>query len=626
MDTQQYCFGDFELDLGSQQLRRLGVPVHLERRPFELLVLLVTRHGQLVTRDEVIRQLWPGNVVIEFDTGLNTLVRKVRKALGDSPDAPTFIETVSGRGYRFIAPATQRGAAHADQPPATFDAKETTVDDPEKRPRNPLPRTTLVAVIVLAIAALGITVWRNAGNETQEIRLAVLPFENLTGQSDLDYLASGLADDTATSMSQIDLQDLAIIGGVSAQAVTRSALPLQEIGRAHDIDYFVRSSLRQEGSRVRVTAHLIRVADSTQVWSATFDRELTNVLGLQRELSIAIAEQVRQRLSPEVAAAIAQRQTQNAEAYRLYLKGRHEWTRFRPSSISDALQFYQQAVGEDPHYALAWAGIAHALITAPVTAGRASGEVYDAALDALQHALEYGPNLAETQHALGSFLFFMDWKWQEAESAARRAVALDPNNAMATMFLGIVLSLRGNHVDAAAMLQRARQLDPLFALMFANSSNVALAAGDAEAALEFARQAIAIDPEFWAGHYYLAESNSALGNVDDALSAYAVAERLRGNRPIAAKGYLLATLGRTDEARDVLAELMSRPGDREPAAYGMALVFTGLGEIDEAFVWLERAVSARSTAAMALPYDTRLEPLHSDPRYDALVARCGCWP
>ncbi len=626
MEAQKYCFGEFELDLDAQQLRRLGEPVHLERRPFDLLVLLVTNHGRLVPRDDVVRQLWPDNVIIEFDTGLNTLVRKVRKALGDSSDAPTFIETVSGRGYRFVAPVTTPEAATEKPSPLSADGSQTAAHvRPKRRWRIPAI-ASIVAIVVLAAGVIGFGVWRSANDEPQGIRLAVLPFENLTGKSELDYLASGLADDTATSMSQIDLPNLAILGGVSSRAVTRSALPMQEIGRAHGIDYFVQSSLRQEDTRVRVTARLIRVADSEQVWSATFDRELTNVLGLQRELSVAIAEQVRQRLSPDVAATIEHRQTQNPEAYRLYLKGRHEWTRFRPSSVPRAVQFYEQAVAEDPRYALAWAGIAHAYTTAPVTAGRSKNEVYDAALDALQHALEYGPDLAETQQALASFRFFMEWKWDEAETAIRRAVELDPNSAMAHMFLGIVLTHRGSHVEAAAMLQRARQLDPLFALMFANSSYVALAAGDAQAALEYAKQAVAIDPEFWAGHSHLASAHSALGNFDEAMQAFTAAERLFGGTSFAGKGYLLAQHGHTEEARKVLAELMLLQDGDESMAHGIAIVHAGLGEADQAFAWLERSVAARSAGAIGMPYDPRFRSLHADPRYEALVERCGCGP
>ncbi len=621
METQKYNFGDFELDLGAQQLRRQGEPVHLERRPFDLLVLLVTNHGRLVPRDDVVRKLWPDNVIIEFDTGLNTLVRKVRRALGDSSDAPRFIETVSGRGYRFIAPVTM---PDEKMPAPPVEARTVTGIRQERRWRAPVIAS--VIVVALATVVLGLHAWWSDNDDPAGIRLAVLPFENLTGSSELDYLASGLADDTATSMSQIDLPNLAILGGVSSRAVTRSALPMQEIGHVHDIDYFVQSSLRLEGTRLRVNSRLIRVADSEQVWSATFDRELTNVLGLQRELSIAIAEQVRQRLSPAVAAAIEHRQTQNPEAYRLYLKGRHEWTRFRPSSIPKAVQFYEQAVAEDPRYALAWAGIAHAYITAPVTAGRSQAEVHDAALEALQYALEYGPDLAETQLALASFRFFMEWKWDEAEAAIRRAVELDPNSAMAHMFLGIVLTHIGSHVEAAAMFQRARQLDPLFALMFANSSYAAWAAGDPQSALEYAKQAVAIDPEFWAGHSYLGNAHSALGNFDAAMQAFIAAERLFGGASSAGKGYLLAQHGHVEQARQVLTELVSRQDANESMAYSIAVVLTGLGEIDDALSWLERSVAARSAGAIGMPYDPRFASLHADPRYQALVARCGCGP
>lgn len=275
---QKYRFGEFELDLDAVQLRRLGVPVKLERRPLDLLILLVRQHGHLVARESIVAELWPKNVIIDFDSGLNTLVRKVRSALGDDPDNPRFIETIPGRGYRFIARIS-------DDPPSAAQGRPT---------GRRLRYTALVVGLGLAIViGFGLRTLEFGGDA--DIRIAVLPFDNLTGSSDFAYLASGLAEETSTSLAQIDPDNVAVIGMISSRAFARTEMPLRQIGRDFDVDYVIASSLRLDRSIIRVTSQLIRVSDSEQLWSASFDRELTNVLGLQREISIAIAEQVRMR-------------------------------------------------------------------------------------------------------------------------------------------------------------------------------------------------------------------------------------------------------------------------------------------------------------------------------------------
>ncbi|MDX1498726.1 MAG: winged helix-turn-helix domain-containing protein [Woeseiaceae bacterium] len=616
-DTRIFRFGEFELDLDAHQLRRQGEPVPMERRPLELLILLVSHRGRLVSREEIIAALWPGNVVIEFDTGLNTLVRKVRKALGDSTEAPSYIETVTGLGYRFIAPLDG---------PDRYPAGGPAVPVASNTARRTILRHAGIGILAIGLTALlTATLWQSLDRNPPEVSIAVLPFENLTGREDYDYLAAGLAEDTGTSLSRIDLPDVAVIGGMSARALTRSVLPLREIGRANDIDYFVQSSLRLDGTRIRVNSRLIRVSDSAQIWAASFDRELTNVLGLQRELSVAIAEQVRQRLSPDVAAAIDRRQTSNPEAYKLYLKGRYEWGRFLPMSVPRAVDYYRQAVGIDPEYGLAWAGIAHALVTSPITTSAEPGSVADGARTALEKAMRFAPDLAETALAEGSYYFFLESDCAAAETAARRAVALDPNSAMAHMFLGVVLSVQDQHVEAAGLLRRARELDPLFPLIFANSANLAVRAGDARSAQEFATQALAINPEFWVGYLHLGNASLALGNLESALDAYTQAVRLTdGNAAdaVASRGFVLARLGRIDEAREVLGALERKATTQYVPPHAIAIIYAGLGEDEAALRWLEKLQDERSVGALDLVKDQRFAALRTNTRFRAVVGHC----
>jgi TolB-like protein/DNA-binding winged helix-turn-helix (wHTH) protein/tetratricopeptide (TPR) repeat protein len=620
---QTYRFGDFELDLESFELKQSGQRVKLERRPLDLLALLVKQSGHMVPRDELVAALWASNVIIDFDSGLNTLVRKVRAALGDSSEAPRFIETVPGRGYRFVAPVEV--FTESEPPPRTAAPAASNSDTPSAAQSAGHWRPWLLAAsLALLLSAGAVLAWHYVDTQPAPTRIAVLPFENLTGDEELTYLASGLAEDTSTSLAKIDLDNVRVIG-VSTRALVDPALSIAEIGDRLGVDFVVLSSLRLDRTRLRVTSRLLRVADSEQVWSAGIDRELTNVLGLQRELSIAIAEQIRLRLSTDVAAAIDRRQTQSPAAYALYLKGRYEWLKLTPASIRRSLDYFEQATAEDPNYALAWAGIAFAAITSLRTADMEPAALKPIALDALHRAEQLGPDLAETQYARAYYSLFGEQDRRAAEQGARLAIKLDPNNAQAYMLLGVSLMI-DHHVEALEMMRRSRELDPMFALAFANSANVALAADDPEGALEFAKQAVAINPEFWLGHYYLGSARLKLGDVQGALQAYSDATRLSDGHSLtySARTRLLAQLGRVDEAQSLLAELTAQAARRYVPPYTLAVMSTELRDVDAALGWLDRAIEARDVNLMNLPTDARLQALHADPRFDELLGRCNC--
>lgn len=620
VDPQSYRFGDFELDLGAHQLRLRGAPVRLERRPFQLLALLVARHGLLVTREELIQALWPPRVVIDFDTGLNTLVRKVRQALGDSSDAPAFIETVPGLGYRFIAPILQNAATDPPAPPAG-----NTVEARAARPVAARHRRAVLAIAMLLVgAAVAYTALTVRNRPPPTISIAVLPFENLTQEEEFNYLAAGLAEDTSASLAQIDLTNLRIMGRASALAFADSGKTTAQIGRELGVDFVVASSLRAERPKIRITSRLVRVADNVEVWTATFDRELTSVLGLQRELSIAIAEQVRLRLSPRVNAAVARRQTLNPEAYDLYLRGRYQWSLVGPAGNRRALEFFERAIEMDPRYALAWAGIVQVLSTAPITADVEPAAVAEPAGDAMQRALEFGADLPEVQLALGYYHFWLSWDWPAAEAAFRRAATLDPNSATAHLLLGHVLSQSGDHAESRMMARRARELDPFWAMTFALSATMAFQARDYGAAVEYGRQAVAINPESWVGHLNLAQVLAELGEYDLALAAFDRAERTSGGnvKSLAFRAHDLARMGRTEEARTVIAALEARSRERYVPPYAIALIYAGLGEHDAAFEWLERAFEARDIHLVFTTVDPRWDPLRDDLRFRSLLSRC----
>ena len=296
-----------------------------------------------------------------------------------------------------------------------------------------------------------------------------------------------------------------------------------------------------------------------------------------------------------------------------------------PAAIRRAVGYYERAVDIDPEYALAWAGIAHAMATAPMTADAEPEVVHRTVRDALDRAMHSGSDLAEVQYAEGYFDYFIRWDWGAAEFAARQAVALDPNSGIAHMLLGMVLSQTGRDLEAREMLKRARELEPLFPLTFANSAWVETAAGTPSDGIEFARQAIAMSPGFWVGYYQLGNTLVALGQLDAALEAFsqAVKYSAANSGPVSARGFILARLGREEEAREILDDLTRLAENQFVPPYTFATIHVGLDEIDEAFGWLERALAVHDVHLMALPADPRVSILREDPRFESLMERSG---
>ena len=617
-------FRDFELDVAAYELRRDGRRVRLERQPMELLILLVRQRGQLVSRSEIVDALWPKDVFVDVENGVNTAIRKLRQALRDSPDAPTFIETVPGKGYRFVAPVETVPDAPPSTPPLT------SVEGPEAREqaprRNGSPR--VLAAALTAAAVIGVVLlwaWKRPTGPGARVTIAVLPFDNLNRDTQVDYLANGLTEDTIVSLGRIDPEHVSVIGRRSIVAYKGTTKSLAEIGRELGTDYLVESSLRAESSHVRITARLVRVSDQVQIWSDSFDRNASSILGLQQEISGAIAEQIRTRLSPDRRRALAQRHTRNADAYDLFLRGRHFLDQRTPDAMQGAIEAFQRATVADPAYSLAWANLALAYGSSPLNSDVDPRTVLPSLREAAARALAANPDLAEAQHALGQVDWAFEWDWPAAEAAFRRAIELDPSYSLVHLTLAHLLSQTGRHAEAEGFVRRARELDPLNPLSHALSSQVAFQAHDYAGALQHANRAIALDQEFWIGHQMRGQALEQLGNDDLALQALATAARLSGqnSKPISLTGYILARSGRTAAAKDVLEALQMASRQRYVPPYALALVHAGLGDADGAFQRLERAYDVRDVHLIFLTVDAKWDRLRQDPRFASLLTRCG---
>ena len=618
-------FGGFELDLTGYVLRRSGEVVKLGRQPMDLLILLVARPRELVSRQEIIDSLWGKDVFVDVDTGINTAISKVRQALGDASSAPAYVETVPGRGYRFIADVVPV-ADHLTTADADAGAVPT-VAPPILR-RGPAPAAVAIAVAVLAIAAAGAIVWRVNGRGAREpmappISLAVLPFETLGGSAESEYLAAGLTEETSASLAQIDPERLRVKGrALHYRGSTKSAT---EIGQELAVDYLVASTIRTEDGRVRVTVTLLRVRDQEHLWSQTYERAPASLLGLQQELSAAIAQQVRIRLSSGTARAAGVRQTQNAGAYDAYLRGRYLEGRRTPATNTEAIREYERALTLDPDYALAWARLSATFAASTLNGDAPPRDAGPRAREAAARAIGLQPQLAEAQAAAGYVAWLLDWDWPAAERAFRQSIQIDPDSGIAWRMLGHALSQSGKSVEAEAAMRRARELDPLDPTVLALSSQVAFQARQLGPAVEHARRAILLDAGFWVGHMQLGQAYAAQGNTDLALEALADAARLSGRNSKAEslRAYVLAKAGRASQARTILQALEAEARARYVPPYALALIHAGLGDRDEAFGWLERAYAARDVHLIYLGIDAKWDGFRDDPRFRDLLARCG---
>jgi DNA-binding winged helix-turn-helix (wHTH) protein/tetratricopeptide (TPR) repeat protein len=571
-----YKFGEFRIEAGKRLLLRGGALVALTPKAFDTLLHLIQNRQRVVEKDELMQAIWPDTSVEE--NNLNQNISTLRRVLGESRGENRYIATIPGKGYRFIADVEGGGA-----PPGPVQAA------PER------------------------------------VTLAVLPFENLSSDREREYLADGLTEETIAALGQIDPEHLGVIGRTSVMTYKKATKTLGEIGSELGASHLVESTLRGEGGRFRVTSKLIRVKDQVQVWTASYDGEPASVLNFQRELSAAIAEQIRLRLSPERLSALARRQTRNAEAYDLYLRGRHYWHQLTPPTTKRAVECFSRATQLDPEYALAWSGLADAYAASPINGDAPPLAMWPLAREAAARSVAAEPNLAEAQTSLGFVKFWFDWDWLVAEAAYRKAIELDPSYPMAYRMLGIALAHMGRYAEARPEMARLRELDPLLAINQALSAQVAFAGREYAAAVQFARQAVVVDPEFWIGLFQLGQAYEQSGESELALEALNKAGRFSGgnSKAISLRGYVFAKLGRANEAREVLSTLEVIARERYVPPYAMALVHAGLDESELALEWLERALAVRDVHLAFLPVDPKWDAFRGDPRFQALLKQCG---
>ncbi len=627
-----YEFGPFQLDPPERLLLCDGQPVSLTPKAFDLLLVLVDRSGHLVEKEELLRTVWPGSFIEEGN--LAVTISLLRKALNDDRGHHRYIETVSKRGYRFVAEVKRlddsalviASTRHAEESgPQTLLREVNTPSAPQRWRQR--PRTKLVGFLLfaslLALLAFGLILRREGSRQIEGSpnigSLAVLPFQTLGTNSPDKFLELGMADAVITKLANTGRITVRPTSAIQQYAGTH--LSPQEIGREQGVDAVLDGRIQRDSDRVRLTVQLIRVRDGLQLWADTFDRKFTDVFALEDALADMAAQSIRLNLTGAETLKFTKRSTENPSAYEAYMKGRYFWNKRTDTGLKKGLDYFQQAIKLDPVFAEAYVGVADSYATLGLYAVLPPKEAFPAAKEAGTRALQMDDSLAAAHATLGFINFYYDWDATVANNEFRRALAENPHYAMAHSWYGESLAAKGDYSEALAEAQRALQDDPLSMIVSSNAGWTFALAGQYDRAVETLKKAIEIDPAFPRTHFRLAELYEQRGEYALAIPEFEQAVQLSAGDPYyeGSLGHAYGASGNFAQARRVLQSLQSRPADQYVPPYAIALIHAGLGEKDQAFEWLQKAVEDRSTPMVFLRSDPELAGLRSDPRFARLA-------
>ncbi len=608
-------FGVFEADLRTGELRKAGRKITIQEQPFKTLLALLEHPGQMVTREELRAKVWPADTFVDFDTGLNKAIRKIREALGDSADSPRFIETLPRRGYRFLTPVEVVGAVAAAAQPAKRRAA--------RQPRRVLFAVAAAVVLLAGLAGLGWWVTRDSHGAIRSI--AVLPLENLSGDPNQEYFADGMTDELITLLAQI--HSLRVISRTSVMRFRGVRRPLPEIARELNVDAIVEGSVLQSAGNVRVTAQLLDARQDRHLWANSYERRSSDVVSLQSQVAQAIAEQVKANLTPEEHTGFTRQRPVNAEAYQAFLKGRFFWNKRNKEAVGKAIGYFQQATQLEPDYARAWAGLAGCYISLGGDMGVvAPGEAAPKARAAIAKALQIDSGLAEVHLSLANINLWYDWDWAGAEREYRRALDLSPNDSAAHRNYSHYLLLMRRFDEALAQTRRAIELDPLDLLANAHLVWYYRDSHQPEKALAESRKLLDLDPAFKGIYYFVGGAYEEQAKWPEAIAAYEKAQDDHDPAYLRGIAHAWAASGHKKEAEAALAKLHDLARKQYVSPVGFACVYAGLSERDTAFAWLEEAYRQRAPALASIQVDPHLDSLRSDPRFQDLLRRVGFPP
>jgi TolB-like protein/DNA-binding winged helix-turn-helix (wHTH) protein/lipoprotein NlpI len=627
---------DFELDLRAYELRRRGRAVRLPRIPMQILIFLVERRPDLVTREQIADRVWGRGVFLESDNSINGAIRKIRLALKDDADHPRYIRTITGMGYRFIAEVSAiegdrsgmdgRSAARREVGRLT-DAAPSAAVLPVVR-SSALRRWAAVgaAASFLLIAGLYLHASHSAPPipvpADQRMMLAVLPFENLTGDAGQDYFTDGFTEEMITRLGSFAPGRLGVIARTSIMFYKNSRTPLDKLGRELGVQYVLEGSVRRDQEWVRITAQLIRVEDQTHVWAREYDRRQGDVLRVQEEIAAAIADQIELSLgqTPPEARTPASLSPRDYEAYDYYLKGRYLWNERTEEGLRLAIESFLKSIDLNGNDARAYSGLADAYALLGTYTYVPLAEVCAKARDAALKSLQLDPALAAAHTSLALINEQCDWDWATAGERFRKAIDLDPNYATAHHWYAEYLAFMGRHDEALEEMERARRLDPRSLIIATDKGVFLYFARDFDRSIEQFRSVLAIDPRFPRANMIVV-AYAQRGRFDEALADLREWQRWdKGVWPEAWAAYVRGRRGDSSRARQAVQEVekMSQRSDLGPRI----VAYLGTGLKEEALASLQQACKDHSSFLLNLQADPVFDPLRDDRRFPELL-RCA---
>ncbi len=583
-----YEFGPFRLDATERLLLHAGKTVALTPKAFDLLLVLVEHRGHLVEKNELLKLVWPNTFVEEANLSYN--ISLIRKALSCGEHEQGYIETVPRRGYRFVAPVREQegGAATSDAPTSA--------------------QSRAVTSLVGAIKSI-----------------AVLPFKPIVANDRNEALEIGMADTLINKLS--NLRHLV----VRPTSAVRKYVALDQdplaAGREQRVDAVLESSFQRSGEKIRVTVRLVKVSDGAALWAYQCDVDYTNVFAAQDLISEKVARALMPGLTGAERKLLAKRYTDNFEAYQLYVKGHFFWDKRTEEGIQKSIEYFEQAIRLDPNYALAYAGLANTYVTTAYREIVPPAEAGPRAEAAARKALELDERLGQAHSALG-VLHFRHLEWSQGVKEFQRAIELNPSYSTAHMWYSYYLMALGRFDEAIAEAKQAQELDPLSLIINTQMGTPFFYMREYDRAIEQYRKALEIDPQFPPARYWLGRAYTQKGDYVEAIEGLrptaAANPRLRAY--ITPLAYAYAVSGQPSEAIKLLDELREQAKQRSVSAYYIALIYAGLGEQDQAFVWLEQAYQENADGIIFLKVEPGFDGLRSDPRFADLLRRVGLAP
>ncbi len=627
-------FGVFELDLRAGELRKHGLRVRLQEQPFQVLAMLVEHPGEVVTREELQKKLWPADTFVDFDHGLNKAINKIRDALGDSAESPRFVETVTRRGYRFLADVKVSDVAAVDGvergtsmvPAADAEGRVDEAGEPALPKYLPVSVAWKISAIALLVLIAAFVVWqlRPRHAASPAIRsLAVLPLESLSNDASQDYFADGMTDELITDLGQIGA--LRVISRTSVMTYKHARKPLPQIARELNVDAVVEGTVLRSGDRVRITAQLIEAASDKHLWAQSYEGDLRDTLELQSKVARAIAGQIQIKLNPQEQAALKNVKPVDPQAYESYLKGRYFWNKRTADGLKVARAYFDQAIEEDPNYAESYSGLAdtYALLGDWQFAVMTPKEALPKAKAAAIKAIELDNSLGEAHNSLAFCLDGFDWDLDAGGKEFQRAIELSPSYATAHHWYAWHLTLLGQYDEAMAEMKKAQNLDPLSLIINADFAELLVIAHSYDESIEQSRKTIAMDPNFALAHNQLGQAY-----LEKKMNAEAVAELQKALELSPGSPTIMANLGRAyvatgkrGEAEKLLDDLKKRSTPVATYCTEIAMIYAALGDKDQAMNWLQTGFDRRFNPGVLLR--PGLDPLRSDPRFQEMLRRIG---